>query len=57
LREIGKLPNPDPSDTEPWDEAAEAKKSITVDPEFEAARGDLRKQAQVSFSVGSRYMI
>jgi alpha-1,3-glucan synthase len=46
LKHIGKLPNPDPSDTEPWDEAAEAKQVITVDPAFEAARGDLRKQAQ-----------
>jgi alpha-1,3-glucan synthase len=46
LKEIGKLPNPDPSDTEPWDEEAEAKQVITVDPAFEAARGDLRKQAQ-----------
>lgn len=46
LKEIGKLPNPDPSDTEPWDEEAEAKQVITVDPTFEAARGDLRKQAQ-----------
>jgi alpha-1,3-glucan synthase len=40
------LPNPDPSDTEPWDEAAEAKRVITVDPAFESARGALRKQAQ-----------
>jgi alpha-1,3-glucan synthase len=46
LKHIGKLPNPDPSDTEPWDEAAEAKQVITVDAAFEAARGDLRKQAQ-----------
>jgi alpha-1,3-glucan synthase len=46
LKHIGKLPNPDPSDTEPWDEAAEAKQVITIDPAFEAARGDLRKQAQ-----------
>jgi alpha-1,3-glucan synthase len=46
LKEIGKLPNPDPSDTEPWDEEAEAKQVITVDPAFEAARGGLRKQAQ-----------
>jgi alpha-1,3-glucan synthase len=46
LKHIGKLPNPDPSDTEPWDEAAEAKQVITIDLAFEAARGDLRKQAQ-----------
>ncbi|OCK73844.1 glycosyltransferase family 5 protein [Lepidopterella palustris CBS 459.81] len=46
LKEIGKLPNPDPSDTEPWDKEAEANQVITVDPEFEASRGDLRRQAQ-----------
>lgn len=46
LKEIGRLPNPDPSDTEPWDEEAEAKQVITVDPTFEASRGNLRKQAQ-----------
>lgn len=46
LKEIGKLPNPDPSDTELWDEEAEAKQFITVDPAFKAARGGLRKQAQ-----------
>lgn len=46
LKEIGKLPNPDPTDTEPWDEEAEAKQVITIDPAMEAARGDLRKQAQ-----------
>lgn len=46
LKHIGKLPNPDPSDTEPWDEIAEANQVITVGPAFEAARGDLRKQAQ-----------
>ncbi|TKA69838.1 hypothetical protein B0A49_07425 [Cryomyces minteri] len=46
LKEIGKLPNPDPSDTEPWDKDAEAKQVITVDPAYEASRGDLRRQAQ-----------
>jgi alpha-1,3-glucan synthase len=46
LKEIGKLPNPDPSDTEPWDEEAEARQVIKVDPAFERARGDLRRQAQ-----------
>ena len=46
LKQIGKLPNPDPSDNEPWDEVAEAQQVIAVDPAFEAARGDLRRQAQ-----------
>lgn len=46
LKEIGKLPNPDPSDTEPWDPEAEARQVITVDPSYEASRGDLRRQAQ-----------
>lgn len=46
LKEIGKLPNPDPSDTEPWDPEAEARQAITVDPAYEASRVDLRCQAQ-----------
>lgn len=46
LKEIGKLPNPDPSDTDPWDREAEANQVIKVDPEFEASRGELRRQAQ-----------
>ena len=46
LKEIGKLPNPDPSDTEPWDAEAEVKQIIAVDPAYEASRGDLRRQAQ-----------
>jgi alpha-1,3-glucan synthase len=40
------LPNPDPSDTEPWDREAEERQVITVDPAYEASRGDLRRQAQ-----------
>ncbi|KAJ9655509.1 Cell wall alpha-1,3-glucan synthase ags1 [Coniosporium apollinis] len=46
LKSIGKLPNPDPSDTDPWDKDAEANQVITVDPAYEASRGDLRRQAQ-----------
>ena len=46
MKEIGKLPNPDPSDTDPWDREAEARQVITVDPTYEASRGDLRRQAQ-----------
>ncbi|PVH93295.1 glycosyltransferase family 5 protein [Periconia macrospinosa] len=45
LKEIGKLPNPDPSDTAPW-EPGQENEVITVDPEYEASRGDLRRQAQ-----------
>ncbi|QDS68915.1 hypothetical protein FKW77_008195 [Venturia effusa] len=48
LKEIGKLPNPDPSDTAPWNRETEEllARVITVDPVFEASRGDLRRQAQ-----------
>ncbi|KAF2179311.1 glycosyltransferase family 5 protein [Zopfia rhizophila CBS 207.26] len=45
LKEIGKLPNPDPSDTAPWSEEEE-NQVVAVDPECEAQRGDLRRQAQ-----------
>lgn len=45
LKEIGKLPNPDPSDTAPWN-PEEEKQVITVDIEYERSRGDLRQQAQ-----------
>jgi alpha-1,3-glucan synthase len=46
LKNIGKLPNPDPSDTEPWNAEEEASQVIKVDAEFEASRGALRQQAQ-----------
>lgn len=46
LKKIGRLPNPDPSDTEPWNPEEEAKQLTIVDPEFEASRGALRQQAQ-----------
>lgn len=45
LRHIGRLPNPDPSDTEPWN-PTEAKQVIEVGPAFEFCRGVLRQQAQ-----------
>ena len=45
LKEIGNLPNPDPTDTAPLDPEAE-NRPIVVDPAYEAARGDLRRQAQ-----------
>lgn len=46
LKKIGQLPNPDPSDTAEWDKKLPKESDITVDPEFEASRGDLRRQAQ-----------
>lgn len=46
LKKVGALPNPDPSDTEAWDKTLPKESDITIDPKFEAARGDLRKQAQ-----------
>jgi alpha-1,3-glucan synthase len=48
LKEIGRLPNPDPSDTAAWDreEYEASQQTITVDPSYEASRGDLRRQAQ-----------
>jgi alpha-1,3-glucan synthase len=48
LKSIGKLPNPDPSDVEPYNKEQEMKQlaNIKIDPAYEAARGDLRKQAQ-----------
>ena len=46
LKQIGRLPNPDPSDTEPWDPVEEAKQLTIVDPSFESSRGALRQQAQ-----------
>lgn len=45
LKEVGRLPNPDPSDTAPWNPESE-NEVITVDQEYEASRGDLRRQAQ-----------
>jgi alpha-1,3-glucan synthase len=46
LKKIGKLPNPDPTDTAPWNPEEEANQVITVDPVAEAGRGALRQQAQ-----------
>lgn len=45
LKQIGSLPNPDPSDTAPID-PNEANQPIVIDPAYEASRADLRKQAQ-----------
>ncbi|KAL3455940.1 hypothetical protein BJX64DRAFT_53383 [Aspergillus heterothallicus] len=48
LRKVGNLPNPDPSDVGEWTkgEHANAQNNITVDPEFEGARAELKRQAQ-----------
>ena len=48
LTKIGALPNPDPTDTAEWDKQLPLPKlkDVVVDPEFEAGRGDLKRQAQ-----------
>ncbi|CEL08688.1 Putative Alpha-1,3-glucan synthase Ags1 [Aspergillus calidoustus] len=48
LRKVGNLPNPDPSDVGEWTKGEQggAAADITVDPEFEAKRGELKRQAQ-----------
>lgn len=46
LKKVGQLPNPDPSDTGEWDKKLPKESEIQVDNEFEAQRGDLRRQAQ-----------
>ncbi|KAI9736784.1 MAG: hypothetical protein M1834_000988 [Cirrosporium novae-zelandiae] len=48
LKEIGALPNPDPSDTAEWnkEEYLHNQADVHIDPAFEAGRGDLRRQAQ-----------
>ncbi|KIV91342.1 hypothetical protein, variant [Exophiala mesophila] len=46
LKKIGKLPNPDPSDTGDWDKKLPREEDIHIDPAFEAARPGLKRQAQ-----------
>ena len=48
LTKIGALPNPDPTDTADWDKQLPLPKlkDVVVDPEFEAGRGNLKRQAQ-----------
>lgn len=46
LRNIGSLPNPDPADMDEWDGALPDPDSVVLDEEAEAARGQLRVQAQ-----------
>lgn len=46
LSKIGKLPNPDPSDTETWNKQRPKDGDVQVDPEFEAGRAELKRKAQ-----------
>ena len=46
LKKIGKLPNPDPSDTGEWDKQLPKEEDIQIDTEMEAGRGELKRQAQ-----------
>ncbi|KIX10110.1 uncharacterized protein Z518_01191 [Rhinocladiella mackenziei CBS 650.93] len=46
LKKVGKLPNPDPSDTGEWDKKLPSEEDIRVDPGFEASRPELKRQAQ-----------
>ncbi|CAJ2501836.1 Uu.00g046890.m01.CDS01 [Anthostomella pinea] len=47
LRDVGQLPNPDPTDTAEWDREAFMKDTeVAVDANFENGRADLKRQAQ-----------
>ncbi|KAJ5682035.1 uncharacterized protein N7477_001975 [Penicillium maclennaniae] len=46
LRKVGNLPNPDPSDVGEWTKQPIKDEDITVDPDYEAGRGELKRQAQ-----------
>ena len=46
LNKIGQLPNPDPTDTGEWNKELPKEGDIKVDAEFEAGRGELKRQAQ-----------
>ncbi|PWY72970.1 alpha-1,3-glucan synthase, partial [Aspergillus heteromorphus CBS 117.55] len=48
LRKVGNLPNPDPSDVGEWskEQAQAMSDNVTVDPDFETARPELKRQAQ-----------
>jgi alpha-1,3-glucan synthase len=46
LAKIGKLPNPDPSDTGDYSGAISKDEDVPVDQEYENGRGELRRQAQ-----------
>ncbi|KAL4897915.1 hypothetical protein BDV59DRAFT_198175 [Aspergillus ambiguus] len=46
LKKVGNLPNPDPSDTGEWNKQLPKDSEIAVDANYEASRGELRRQAQ-----------
>lgn len=46
LTRIGSLPNPDPSDTAPWNKNEKLPESVSIDSDIESQRGMLRTQAQ-----------
>ncbi|PIG87989.1 hypothetical protein AARAC_004507 [Aspergillus arachidicola] len=46
LKKVGNLPNPDPSDTGEWNKQLPKDSEIQVDPNYEASRGELKRQAQ-----------
>lgn len=46
LKEVGSLPNPDPTDTAEWNKSQVKPEDIHVDPVFEAERPGLKRQAQ-----------
>lgn len=46
LKKVGNLPNPDPSDTGEWNRGLARETDVQVDAEFEASRGELKRQAQ-----------
>ncbi|KAJ5223097.1 alpha-1-3-glucan synthase [Penicillium citrinum] len=48
LRKVGNLPNPDPSDVGEWtkQDAKNKDEDILVDADYEAGRGELKRQAQ-----------
>lgn len=46
LHKVAGLPNPDPTDTDDWDKQPLNLRDVAVDEDFEAGRGDLKRQAQ-----------
>ena len=46
LKEVGSLPNPDPTDTAPWNKEQVKTEDIHIDAELEAAKPELKRQAQ-----------
>ena len=46
IDKVGSLPNPDPTDTAPWNKEQVKTSDIPVDQELEAAKPDLKRQAQ-----------